>query len=224
MSQINVIPAKESTRIGLAKRDDIHILRKLWHMSSGSLGLYIYINYLPEQQLWGFIALAIAIFGISLDLTRVRVPKLNAVVVKLMGPLMRNSEHSGVSGMPFYALGVALSLLLFNEKIAILSILFLVFSDPISSFFGVCYGKDKILPNKSVQGCAAGFVTCFILTGLFTATSGASVASVFIFSVIAGLIGSTSEVLSAFGIDDNLTIPVFSGIGLTIVNYMMQVI
>ena len=44
-----------------------------------------------------------------------------------------------------------------------------------------------------------------------------------IFSVSAGIIGSLSELASAFNIDDNLTIPVLSGAGLTLVNGMIGI-
>ena len=141
-----------------------------------------------------------------------------------MGPLMRKSEANGSSGLPFYALGISLSLFLFRENIALLSIMFLIFSDPISSYFGIRFGKDKILPNKSLQGSVAGFSACYLLTLLYTMGSSASAANIFIFAVIAGLIGSLSELVSAFGIDDNLTIPVLSGIGLTLINYMFHVL
>lgn len=217
MAQTSILQAT------LAGRSDIHILRKLWHMSTGSLGLYIYMNVLPERKLWGFITLAIAIIGFSTDILRMKNEKFNNLMIKFMGPLMRSSEKDGFSGLPFYALGVSLSLLLFKEKIALLAIMFLVFSDPISSFFGICFGKDKILPNKSLQGSLAGFCTCYLLTLFYILQSPASAANIFIYAVFAGLIGSFSELVSAFNIDDNLTIPVISGVGLTFMNYFLNV-
>lgn len=207
----------------LARRTDLHILRKLWHMSTGSLGLYIYFNVLPERKVWAFTALVIAITGFAMDYLRHRNEKLNSFVIKLMGPLMRKSEESGSSGLPFYALGVSLSLFLFKEKIALLSIMFLVFADPISSYFGIRFGKDKILPNKSLQGSVAGFAVCYLITLLYTLNSSASAANIFIFAVLCGLIGSISELVSAFNVDDNLTIPVLSGVGITILNYVLNI-
>lgn len=207
----------------LARRTDIHILRKLWHISTGSLGLYVYYNVLPERKIWAFATLAIALLGFSMDFFRHRNPKLNSFVIKLMGPLMRKSEEKGSSGLPFYALGISLALFLFKEKIALLAIMFLVFSDPISSYFGIRFGKDKILPNKSLQGSVAGFSVCYLVTLLYTLGSSASAANIFIFAVIAGFIGSISELVSAYNVDDNLTIPVLSGAGLTILNYVLHV-
>jgi dolichol kinase len=40
---------------------------------------------------------------------------------------------------------------------------------------------------------------------------------------VAGVIGAASELISAFNIDDNLTIPVLSGLGITLLNKWVTV-
>lgn len=207
----------------LHKRSDLHLLRKLWHITTGSIGLFLFTKSEQDQQFWGFIVLAIALCGFVLDITRARWPMLNRMVIKMAGPLMRRSEKEGMSGLPFYALGVALSLFFYNRNIAILSVMFLVFSDPLSSFFGVLYGKDKILPNKSLQGAVAGFFTCYLITLFYTMNHVTLGNHMLVFAVIAGVIGALSELVSAFNIDDNLTIPVLSGLGMTVLNHFVTV-
>jgi dolichol kinase len=207
----------------LHKRSDLHILRKIWHIATGSTGLYLFLRTPQDTQFWAFIALAIALAGFVGDIARSRFPAMNKMVLTIMGPLMRRSERDGMSGLPFYALGVSLSLFFYQKDIAILSIMFPVFSDPLSSFFGVLYGKDKILPNKSLQGAVAGFFTCYLIT-LFYAMNNSTVGThLLIFSVAAGVIGALSELVSAFNIDDNLTIPVLSGLGMTLLNHFVTV-
>lgn len=207
----------------LHKRSDLHILRKLWHISTGSLGLFLFINSEMSQTVWASIIMGIALAGFAADFIRNRIPAFNSVVIKLMGPLMRRSEREGVSGLPFYALGVSLSLFFYQRDIAIVSSMFLVFSDPLSSFFGVLYGKDKILPNKSLQGAVAGFFTCYLITLFYVMNSSTLGTHILVFSIIAGVIGAASELISAFNIDDNLTIPVLSGLGLTLLNHYIVV-
>ncbi|HLW56266.1 MAG TPA: phosphatidate cytidylyltransferase, partial [Bacteriovoracaceae bacterium] len=121
-------------------------------------------------------------------------------------------------------LGIALSLLFYQKDLALISIMFLIFSDPVSSFFGVLYGKDKILPNKSLQGFVAGFFTCYLVTLFYLLNLGQTSIDMLTFSLVAGLIGAGSELISAFNIDDNLTIPVISGLGLTILNHFLPII
>jgi dolichol kinase len=220
MSQTGVINILQTQ---LAKRSDIHILRKLWHISTGGTALWIYYNIMPERKLWAVVSLIIALLGFFIDFLRMRNAAFNEVVVKMMGPLMRKSETTGFSGLPFYALGVSLSLFLFKEKIALMAITFLVFSDPISSFFGIRYGKDKLLPNKSLQGSLAGFCTCYLITLFSVIGIGASPLAILSFSLLCGVIGSLSELVSAFNVDDNLTIPVLSGVGITLLNYLFRI-
>lgn len=207
----------------LHKRSDLHILRKLWHMSTGSVGLFIFLHSNQSQTFWASVILAIALAGFTIDLVRNKVPAINKLVIKFMGPLMRRSEKDGVSGLPFYALGVSLSLFFYSRDIAIVSIMFLVFSDPLSSFFGILYGKDKILPNKSLQGAVAGFFTCYLITLFYAMNTSALGTHLLLFAIISGVIGSASELVSAFNIDDNLTIPVISGLGMTLLNKYVTV-
>lgn len=207
----------------LHKRSDLHILRKLWHILTGSLGLFIFFQSNEAQSYWAIVILFFSILGFSVDLVRNRTPLLNKVIIKLMGPLMRRSEKDGISGLPFYALGVSLSLFFYSRDIAIISTMFLVFSDPLSSFFGVLYGKDKILPNKSLQGAVAGFFTCYLITFFYTINNTELGTHLIVFAIISGVIGSASELVSAFNIDDNLTIPVISGLGMTILNKFIPV-
>ena len=72
----------------LHKRSDLHLLRKLWHITTGSLGLFAFTRSTLDQQTWGFIVLAIALCGFLVDITRARFPKINILVIRMMGPLM----------------------------------------------------------------------------------------------------------------------------------------
>lgn len=208
----------------LAKRSDLHILRKLWHMGVGTTCLFFFYRTGEDQTFWAWAILGVALAGFSFDIARFRSEKLNDFVLRVMGPFMRSSEKNGLSGLPFYALGTSMALHLFQKEVALLAIMFLVFADPISSFFGIVYGKDKILPNKSLQGAMACFFTCYLLTLFYGIAHNAQGASLLWFAILGGVIGAISEMLSAFNIDDNLTIPVVSGLGLSLLNYVFKVL
>jgi len=203
-------------------RDDLHVIRKVWHMGTGLTGLFVYTFLGIAQKDMGLGLLSLATLAFVVEFARLRSEKVNKVVMELMGPFMRESERNGLSGFPFYALGASLSLLLFEEKIAILSILFLIFSDPISSFFGILLGREKILPNKSLQGSMAGFITCYLVTLLYLKHYGVESIGALAFAMFAGVIGAISELCSIV-IDDNLTIPLVSGLGLSLLNQIFLV-
>ncbi len=205
------------------KRSDLHLLRKIWHITIGSIAIVTYLHSSQDKFFWGKLILGVAIVGLSIDLIRKKIPKLNFIVIKLMGPLMRRSEREGITGLPYYALGCSLALFLYQRDIGIISMLFLIFGDPISSFFGVLYGKDRILPNKSLQGAVAGFFTCYLISLFYLMNTTTLGIHILTFSIIAGLIGSLSELCSTFNIDDNLTIPVLSGLGLTVLNHFIPI-
>lgn len=207
----------------LHRRSDLHLARKIWHMSVGSIILFFFLKSSAPTIYWAHAILALALSGFATDYTRKKIPQLNHIIIMLMGPLMRRSERDGYSGFPFYALGCALALYFYDKNIAVLAILFLIFSDPISSFFGILYGKDKILPNKSLQGAVAGFFTCYLLTLFYLINTTTIGTHILMFSIVAGIIGAASELVSAFNIDDNLTIPVLSGLGMTLLNHVIVV-
>lgn len=208
----------------LAQRDELHLLRKAWHIITGigALSLY-YVFEVPLKDL-RWIALAIAIVAFSVDFIRIKFSDFNTRVLKILSPVMRDSEEHSFSGFPFYALGIAVSLFFYDEKIAVLSVIFLVFADPIASIIGISYGKDKILPNKSLQGTVAAFVTCAIITFLFIWDFNIDGFSLITFTISAAIIGSISELFSAFNIDDNLTIPIVSGGGITLLNLIFPIL
>lgn len=217
-----ILSIHEITKSLLPARSDLHLIRKVWHMSMGSLFLYMYYLGNTPARTWGVIALTIAALGFLADFLRLRSEKMNEIAVRFFGPFLRESERKDYSGLPFYALGCGLSLFLYSEQIAILSILFLVFADPISSYFGVKYGKTKILPNKSLQGSTAGFCVCYLITLIFGIMNAPVSVNLLGFALLAGLVGAISELMSVF-VDDNLTIPVISGFGLTFLNLFFQI-
>ena len=213
---LKINPA-ESESNSLHLRSDLHLLRKTWHIFTGLSGLNLHFQSNLAPQFTANVLFTVAVLGFLVDISRMYSEQLNHIVMRTMGPFMRESEKKSFSGFPFYALGVALSLTLYQEKLAILAILFLIFSDPISAVFGVIFGKDKILPNKSLQGATAGFVTCYFLAlfyGLLYLRPSFDLLS---FSLFAGFVGMVSELASG-KIDDNLTIPLISGGGLTLLN------
>jgi dolichol kinase len=203
-------------------RSDLHITRKLWHMATGLTGLIFYYKSGFSSDKTATVLLIFSACTFLVEFLRLRNEQLNQLLMVLMKPVMRESEKNSISGMPFYALGVSLSLFFFPERLAILSILFLIFADPMASLCGVLYGRDKILPNKSLQGTMAAFSVCYIVTLVYGLIHASPNINLLVFSIAAGLIGAMSELCSQF-IDDNLCIPVLSGLGLFLVNIMIQV-
>ena len=206
----------------LRLRSNLHIARKLWHIATGLIGVTVYYKSGLSSEFIATVLLVFSACSFFVEFLRLRNEKMNQILMTILRPIMRESERTSVSGMPFYALGVSLSLFFFPAKIAILSILFLIFADPIASFCGILYGRDKILPNKSLQGTIAAFSVCYILTLVYGLLHTSPSMNLLVFSIIAGIIGAISELCSQF-VDDNLCIPVISGLGLFLLNFFISV-
>lgn len=198
-------------------RNDLHLVRKAWHIATGLSGLIVYYNSDYSLQSVANFLLIFSLVAFAVEFLRLRNEKMNMVLMSVMRPFMRESEKTSVSGLPFYALGVGLTLTLFPERIAILSVLFLIFADPIASVIGILYGKDKILPNKSLQGTLAAFTVCYLITMVYGMRFSNPNMNLLCFSLLAGVVGSFSELCSRY-IDDNLSIPVISGTMLYLIN------
>lgn len=201
----------------LRLRTDLHITRKIWHMSTGLIGLFFYKKWAVSPDDAATVLLIFALLAFAFEFLRLKNDKINALMMVVMKPVMRESERTSVSGLPFYALGVSLSLFFFSEAIALLATLFLIFADPIASFCGILFGRDKILPNKSLQGTIAAYSVCYLVTIIYGLYYLGPSLELVLFASIAGLVGSISEMCSQF-VDDNLCIPVISGLGLWLIN------
>jgi diacylglycerol kinase (CTP) len=196
----------------LKKRSDVHLARKIWHMSGVSFIAFLY-SYLPEKV--SIIALLVSwLLFVPMDFLRQKRPALNEVVVAIFRPIMRRSELHRIAGTTYLLSGLLIVTLLFPPQIVLLTMLFLAFADPIASYFGIRYGKDKIFGNKSLQGSLAAFFVCAILTFAFLNYHWMMMDRIVIISLLGGLIGSLAELIPIWKLDDNLTLPLLSSTAL----------
>lgn len=202
------------SNLELRKRSDIHWERKLWHMT-GVFGMFLAYTLLPPF-VSGMILVVSMAFFLPVDFFRHRYPALNDWMVHAFKPVMRTHEIHRIAGTTYLLTGVAIIVLLFPPPVVALTLLFLAFADPIASFIGIKYGKDKVFGHKSIQGFMAAYVVCALCTFVFLYYHGIALDRVMIVSLIAGLIGALAELIPIGKIDDNFTLPVLSSIGLYI--------
>lgn len=155
---------------------------------------------------------------------------------------MRESEVTGWNGVVWYLVGTISVLTVFPKDIAVLSILLLSWCDTAASTFGRAWGRytPRIRRGKSLAGSLASFVIGALTAAMFfgsvvpgtprwgddpagavtwagrLALGGSEVKggwALGVMSVVTGLVASFSEAVDVFGLDDNVTIPVLSAIG-----------
>jgi dolichol kinase len=196
---------------GLAHRSDLHLTRKMFHMSGAMMILGPYLIFGFSEEYMAAILGTMLAFVMSVEYARSRWEWVNGLAVKVMGPVMRDTEVNQLTGIPFYMASCLFAFLIFPRHIAVLSILYLAFGDPSSSFFGVLYGRNKIFPNKSLQGTLGGFCVCALVTAIYLFSQGFDPQKILLLSFLGGFAGAVAELLP-LNVDDNFAIPVVSGL------------
>ena len=195
----------------LSRRNDLHLARKCFHMTGAMTFLFPYVFLGFTRETMAAILGVVLALVMSMEYSRSRWEWVNSVALKVMGPIMRDTEVNEITGIPFYMASCLFAYLIFPYHITILSILYLAFGDPFSSFFGVLYGRNKIFPNKSLQGTLGGFLVCFLVTILYLHLAGVAPEKILVLSILGGFAGSFAELLP-LNVDDNFSIPVVSGL------------
>lgn len=206
-------------------------------MASGTIVAYLFVNHFTRIE---SIILVLSVLGVHLlgDLARLFSPALNKIVLKIMGPLMRDEEEFKLSAQLFYIMGLSCAALFFPKPIAVQAILTLAWLDPIASLYGTKFGKITwkralhtpfphltTIPDrvgaKTIEGSAVGFIAA-ILAGIvawtgpwaaYRAPSGLiwpGAAEVVIFS-LSGAFAATLAEAWASQWDDNINIPFWTG-------------
>jgi diacylglycerol kinase (CTP) len=194
----------------LKQKSDVHLSRKIWHCLGISLMAIIY-NVAGTNASWAILLILSGIF-IPLDALRQSRPSLNQLTMKLFGPIMRSHESSTLSGMTHLFLGCMFLLLLNEPHIVTLTLLFLAFGDPVASFFGIRFGKDKLVGHKTLQGTIAAFVVCSLISCLYYYFNNIMTERLLIVAPLSGLIGAIAELIPVGKMDDNLTFPIMASI------------
>lgn len=199
-------------------RDDIHLPRRLWHFLGVLVIFGLYCLVTPRMAV--YLSLGFSIFMIGFDWARLRNPRLGRLFVWIFGPVLRESERKKFAASTGMMAGVTVIICLFPRHVVLLALLFLAFADPLASYFGIRYGKDKLIGNKSLQGTLAAFGACFLLAlGYFNYTD-LMTERQFIACLLAGLIGAFSELVPIGKLDDNFVFPVLSSVLLTGLYYV----
>jgi len=188
----------------------MHLARKAWHMASGA-AMALGVALVPTSVAVGIFALLLA-FGIAMETLRLQNPRINAKMLRLWAPVMRVHEANGPSTLVHYLAAVFLSVAVFPKAVAVLSIMYLAFGDPMASIMGILYGKRSIrfANGKSLVGTLAGVFTCFWVGWAILNALGFPAHIVVTIAVIGGLAGGLAEHLP-LDVDDNISIPLTSG-------------
>lgn len=147
----------------LPDRDALHWKRRLFHFLNGYLLVLAYHWYCTKQT---FLRLVCPLWVVLLvtEVWRLQDPRLNSLVTRLLGPVMRSHELHRFSGMLPYILGTMITAALFPKPVTIIAVVVLATADPVAALVGNMMRRYSSLDrwtrsrqNKSIIGSFAGF-------------------------------------------------------------------
>ena len=128
---------------------------------------------------------------------------------RLFGGMIRPHEKQGDFTGAFYILTTTcLTVALFDKPIAIAALAFIVVGDTLAALVGRKFGRHRFFDGKSWEGsaaCLAGTLAVAVCTPGLTMPV----------AVIGAVVAAVVEALP-FGIDDNVTVPILSGLAMTL--------
>jgi len=154
---------------------------------------------------------ALLIFGLT-DIIRLAHSKINLFFFTKKTGVYKEKEQRKFSSMTLFLLSSFLIMLIFSHPIAVTAMIFLIFGDMFSKFFGIQYGRVKLF-GKSLEGSIAYFIACFV-AGYFLL---AFLPSLSLGIIICGAAAATLAEMMPLGVDDNLSAGVIAAAAMFLV-------
>jgi len=188
-------------------KPEFHKKVKLWRLLFRPAALVfpiILFNYDKKIALI-FVGSVFFVFFIW-DLVRLLHSKVNLFFFITKPGIFKEKEIKSFSSMTLFLLACSLVTLIFNKDIAVTAMVFLIFGDMFSKFFGIQYGRVKIF-DRTLEGSIAYFIACF--------TSGYFILPYFsslnIWTIFVGALWATLAELLPWNVDDNLSAGIIAG-------------
>ncbi|MBI5190426.1 MAG: hypothetical protein HZA22_07100 [Nitrospirae bacterium] len=180
--------------------------RKIYHMSGGLIMVAAYAA-LGRTSGLAFLG-GLFLVATAIDVARLKTPAFNEFMYAHFSRFIRESEKDRLTGTPWYVLGVLLAAALYDLPVAAYAVAFLACGDVAATTVGERWGTIKISGVKSLQGTLA-FIVVASLVGMAISMAWYPVSpAVFL---TGALVAAIVEILP-LGLDDNLTVPVVSGV------------
>jgi dolichol kinase len=192
------------------------LMRKATHMGALLIPGGYYILRLDKTEVL-MIMVPITVLMILIDVSRLRQWLFwRAFAGKIISPLIRHHEMSGdFTGATYILLSVCLTVALYDKPIAIAALAFVIVGDSLAAIIGRRIGRHKF-GNKSIEGSLGCLVGTAIVAVLMPDLP-----------LIVGLFGAVmATIVEALplGTDDNITVPILSGLLMTLFNKLLLIL
>ena len=146
----------------------------------------------------------LSLTAVCIEFARGKVKFVDALFSSWLGMMLRDSETGGkFNGATWFLFGGTITVFLFAMPVAVPALLFLTVGDTFAAIGGKLYPAGKI-GGKTLSGTGAGIATSFGAAYLVNQTLPLEV-------IVLGAVAAMGVELLPVPLNDNLTIPVFSG-------------
>ena len=188
---------------------DYEILRKLFHISTCIFPFSLY--YYGKEVCLPYFFICLIAFVIF-DIGRQRSVFINLIFNYFFSAIIRNYEKKKITSASYICVSILIITLIFDTKIAVVSLFIMSFADPCASLFGQCFGQVQ-LSTKTLEGSIVFFIVSSSILMFFSIPY----LNVIIVSLVCTIIELFSDKIK---IDDNLLIPVAGSVALFWLQYI----
>lgn len=194
----------------VSRTEGLQPWRRVFHAGNGTLMVALwYFGILTRGQL--LVVLVFALVGaLAIDFFRFRVPVFQRVFFRSLSALVSPREAGGVASSTWYLVGVIIAVLAFSPAVAQASILVLALGDPAASYVGRRWGTLRI-GDGSVEGTTVFFLVALAVLWAFFSPAYAAL----------GAVLATVVERIPWRLDDNLTLPVGTGLALALLSRVL---
>ena len=188
---------------------NVSFLNELRRKSVHFLALSIPIGYylIPEKNISLLILVPITFVSIIVDIIRLRkLPGVNTLYL-ILGPMLRRRERFNFTGSTYILFGSVMSILFFNKRVAIAAISFIILGDIAAALIGKTFGRIKLGRRKTLEGSLAFLGICFVVAVIVHFVTGLDLRIGLIGAFVATLVENLTLL-----VDDNVTVPLLSGL------------
>ena len=187
--------------------------RKIFHLLNMVIPL-IHVYFIEDRMEMLIFLSFMLIICFFIEVLRTRYFILHKFFKKYLHFMMRDLEKKGeITGATWVFAGSLFTIMLIPKPFCIVALFFLAVGDTFAALVGMNYPFFKI-GRKTLSGSIACFVSCFIIGLLYSFNLNAA-------TIIFGAFIATLTELSSMRINDNLSIPIFSGISMYSFNALL---
>lgn len=190
--------------------------RKATHVGALIIPGSYYLFDLSQLQML-FIMVPITILMIFIDISRLRGWAFwHRLACRIGGKLVRGHEAAGdFTGATYILLSVCFTVAMFSRPVAVAALAFIIVGDTLAALVGRKFGRHWF-GRKSIEGtlaCLVGTVMVALITPQLTLS----------IAIIGAVVATVTEALST-KIDDNITVPIISGLAMTLTSKILAAI